>query len=71
MDSVCKVPKSELLMTLPNAKGKLKPFPLEFCLRGNILAKGVAYRLLQLNILKRERNEPQKKNVHCRKRAHK
>lgn len=31
-DQVCKVSKSELLMALPNAKGKLKPFPLEFCL---------------------------------------
>lgn len=54
IDWVCKVSKSELLMTLPNAKGKLKPFPFEFCLWGNTLAKGVAYRLQQLNTLKSE-----------------
>lgn len=54
MDWVCKVSKSELLMTLPNATGKLKPFPFEFCLWGNILSKGVAYRPLQLNTLESE-----------------
>lgn len=31
-------------MTLPNAEGELKPFPFEFCLWGNILPKGVAYK---------------------------
>lgn len=36
-------------MTQPNAEGKVKPFPFEFCLWGNILSKGVAYTTLQLN----------------------
>lgn len=54
MDWVCKVSKSELLMTLPNAEGKLKPFPFEFCLCGNILSKGVAYRPLQLDTVECE-----------------
>ncbi len=41
-------------MTLPKAEGKLKPFPFEFRLQGNIQSKEVAYRPLQLNTLKSE-----------------